>query len=398
MKPSEYFVQLTSHLCSSIKSEQAFAQTHLFGDGFVSDGNGNIYYDNRKNNENIMFCCHMDTVGQDNFHIVRYKDSRFIFTDGKSQLGADDRAGIALCLYLIEKDIPGLYYFFSQEEKGAPGSSALADDNPDIIKGIDIALELDRKGYNDIIYVQGRKTASYECANSIGSELAKQKIFMSPCDNGVFTDTANLTTVIRECLNLSVGYFNQHTYSEYQDVLFLDHLGEALSKVNWSKIVVAKDLDSKIRHHKAFGYGCSWGGHYSTKSSSVKTREINWDVPTDIDLYSDLLAQEDLLDMIEDLSTETIFLTADLIHADITSYGLTFSSDEVIHMLKENEYLVHAKQDGKLIVAASWMLDTVEDEQIDITTYEDIDGPHPLDRDTLLKMKKEYDFNNNLPY
>ena len=33
---------------------------------------------------------------------------------------------------------------------------------------------------------------------------------------GSFTDTANYTDIIPECTNLSCGYYNAHTQSEYQ--------------------------------------------------------------------------------------------------------------------------------------------------------------------------------------
>ena len=52
------------------------------------------------------------------------------------------------------------------------------------------------------------------------------------CDpSGVFTDSAEFTSIVPECTNLSVGYFCQHTHAEKTDVAFAYSLCLALIQV-----------------------------------------------------------------------------------------------------------------------------------------------------------------------
>lgn len=64
-----------------------------------------------------MFTCHLDTCCHKQEFVNHVQDDRFIRTDGKS-IGADDKAGMVVLLYMIEKGIPGIYYFFIGEEVG----------------------------------------------------------------------------------------------------------------------------------------------------------------------------------------------------------------------------------------------------------------------------------------
>lgn len=68
---------------------------------------------------------------------------------------------------------------------------------------------------------------------------------------GSFTDTANYTDIIPECTNLSVGYYNAHTQSEYQDFAFLDCFIKGLIEVNWEQLHTA---DPPERGYQSYGY------------------------------------------------------------------------------------------------------------------------------------------------
>jgi hypothetical protein len=60
---------------------------------------------------------------------------------------------------------------------------------------------------------------------------------------GVFTDSANFMELIPECTNISVGYFNEHTYKEALNIDFLEKLADACLKVNWTSLPVARFVD-----------------------------------------------------------------------------------------------------------------------------------------------------------
>jgi DNA-dependent RNA polymerase auxiliary subunit epsilon len=65
----------------------------------------------------------------------------------------------------------------------------------------------------------------------------------SPSENGIFTDSLNYSHIVRECSNLSVGYFNEHTQQEYLNVDYLEELIRRLIKVNWYNVKVARSFE-----------------------------------------------------------------------------------------------------------------------------------------------------------
>ena len=70
---------------------------------------------------------------------------------------------------------------------------------------------------------------------------------------GSFTDTANYTDIIAECTNLSCGYYNAHTQSEYQDYAFLEVFLAGLIATPWEELHTA---DPPERGYQSTGY---WG-------------------------------------------------------------------------------------------------------------------------------------------
>ena len=95
------------------------------GEGDLSvDFCGNIHVDMRDDSSNeTMFTAHVDTVHrEDGFNTFKY-EGQYLLADGGKPLGADDGAGVAILLHMIDHRVPGYYVFFQGEEKG--GKSAL---------------------------------------------------------------------------------------------------------------------------------------------------------------------------------------------------------------------------------------------------------------------------------
>lgn len=185
-----------------------------------------------------IFSSHTDTVHTNGGTQKLCYDNALhhIFTDkseGSNCLGADDGTGIWLMLHMIENQVPGFYIFHRDEEIGGCGSSALVKQFGEKLKQYKHCIAFDRRGTTDIITHQGgRRTASDAFAAALGKHLPKYKA--SP--NGSFTDSKNYTDFVSECTNLSVGYYNQHTSSEYQDVKFAVKLANSLVKVPWHEL------------------------------------------------------------------------------------------------------------------------------------------------------------------
>tara|TARA_R110002153_G_scaffold135154_1_gene284630 strand:- start:55 stop:495 length:441 start_codon:yes stop_codon:yes gene_type:complete len=64
---------------------------------------------------------------------------------------------------------------------------------------------------------------------------------LKPDTGGTYTDSMEYSGVVPECTNLSVGYYDQHTSKESQDILFAETLLERLCKADWRALVISRD-------------------------------------------------------------------------------------------------------------------------------------------------------------
>jgi hypothetical protein len=212
------------------------------------DGAGNLHVDLRRDGAATLFTAHTDTVHHDHgmdknktYNSVRV-DGDFWRADG-DVLGADDGAGVALLVHMIGAGVPGYYIFFRGEECGGLGSKWLAENMPDLCGEFDRAVAFDRAGYSDVITHQGRQRCCSDAfADALAAALTTEGDWFVPDATGVYTDTAELTHLIPECTNVSVGYFRQHSVHEYQNIAFLQRLAEQVVKIDWDALPTARDL------------------------------------------------------------------------------------------------------------------------------------------------------------
>ena len=181
---------------------------------------GNIHYDLRIDSTNrTLFTAHVDSVTQVGGM------QRVMITDGvlhlhpkeniSTCLGADDGSGILVLLALIKAHVPAYYVFTQGEERGGIGASYLADHNPDLLLQFDRAIAFDRKGTSSVISHQGwGRCCSDVFADALSDALSNDTLMYAPDDTGIYTDTAEFTTLIPECTNVSVGYYREHTKDE----------------------------------------------------------------------------------------------------------------------------------------------------------------------------------------
>lgn len=206
-------------------------------EGFEMDGHGNYFL--KIGDSRTMFTCHLDTASSNYEDVVHVFDGDFIRSNGKTILGADDKAGVVILLYMIEKRVPGTYYFFIGEEVGCVGSRRMSREYVD--GSYDRCISFDRRGYNSIITHQfWSRCCSDEFAISLKSEINKNGLKFDLDDTGIVTDSASFMGQIPECTNISVGYFNEHTTREMQDIGFLIKLCSAVSGVDWESLPIGE--------------------------------------------------------------------------------------------------------------------------------------------------------------
>lgn len=210
-----------------------------------------------------MFTSHLDTADRKqmktNLLSKEIDGQEILYTDGTTILGADDKAGVSIMLYMMEKNISGLYYFFIGEERGGIGSNKLSSEFEDFdyLKNVKRCISFDRRKTGSVITSQlGRMCCSKEFATELCNQYNQNGMDFSIDPNGVYTDSASFIDQISECTNISVGYENEHTGKESQNITFLEKVAEASTKVDWDSLpsVRSATVNKEIlKKHMAFG-------------------------------------------------------------------------------------------------------------------------------------------------
>jgi hypothetical protein len=226
------------------KTEKRFIRDWLEPLGVERDGIGNVY--KRIGDAPVLWSCHTDTVHRvGGKQHIRFDSDGAIRLSAKSRsrcLGADCTTGAWIMREMILANRPGLYVFHRGEECGGIGSSHIANKTPALLDGIQYAIAFDRYGYGNVITHQFGRCCSTAFADALADRLngLDRTFDYRPDDSGVFTDTANYTSDIPECTNISVGYFNHHTESETQDSDFALRLRSVMLALDVTGLPVAR--------------------------------------------------------------------------------------------------------------------------------------------------------------
>lgn len=251
------------------KGEQAFIKKYLKGFNPIKNKAGEIlaysYEVKKKSKNNILWSCHIDTMHRSDPNTIKqdvYLDQFDVaFVDDKNDcLGADNGAGVFLLLEMIEARIAGTYIFHRGEEKGCWGSSQIASDHEDFLKTFTHAIAFDRKGTTSIITHQ---SGSRACSDKLGLQLASLfGMNYRLDDTGVYTDTAEYTHLIPECLNISIGYANEHTSKESLNVAHVLTLRGKIFSIPWGSIALEVDRKPEPKYSRYGQFNFDYGLAY----------------------------------------------------------------------------------------------------------------------------------------
>jgi hypothetical protein len=193
-------------------------------DGAFSDGVGDhqFVYVPGTRKDRVLLVAHADTVWDGTPVDVKVKDNIIYSGEREKEnvgtnrfngeikrrgvgIGADDRAGCAALWSL--RNLGHSLMITSGEEKGCISARWLTKTaywQGEINDAHQFAIELDRRGRNDIVF--------YEIATKAFTQYAKKQTGYKPC-GGSFSDICVLCDGI--CgVNISVGYYNEHTIEE----------------------------------------------------------------------------------------------------------------------------------------------------------------------------------------
>ncbi len=260
----ETFLRLTSKTVPYGHEDNFMRQVRkLFPKRMDQDKHGNYFY--KVGESKTVFASHLDTVSKEYISVTHVFDGDTIKTDGKTTLGADDKAGVTVMLWMIQNNVPGLYYFFIGEEVGCIGSGFASKDSD--FENYDRMISFDRRGTGSIItYQSSGRCCSDDFADALCAELNMLGLDYSKDMGGVYTDSAEFVDVIPECTNVSVGYYKEHTTTENQDIKHLTELADACVRVNWENLPTKRN--PKIYEAKPYS---SYRNYASSYNPPTKT-------------------------------------------------------------------------------------------------------------------------------
>ena len=251
----ETFIRLTSRTYPYGTEDnlvQSMIEQGIFPSNLQKDIHNNYFY--KIGNSRTIFASHLDTVSRESTIVTHIFDDHMISTDGKTTLGADDKAGVTIMLHLIKNNVPGLYYFFIGEEVGCIGSGLASSISMKDFKGkYDRIISFDRRGTDSVItYQSSTRCCSDVFADSLAKQLNLSGMKYRKDEGGVYTDSAEFIDIIPECTNISVGYYKEHTFNESQDIKHLEDLSSACLLVDWENLPTQRDITKK--EYKSYGY------------------------------------------------------------------------------------------------------------------------------------------------
>lgn len=178
------------------------------------DGKGFLY---AKGDVPVLLVAHMDTVHKNQCTKIINANGRMSSPQG---IGGDDRCGVFIIMNLV-KELKCSVLLCEDEEKGGIGATKFTkatykttDENGKEVErkyienlGVNYMVEFDRKGNNDAVF--------YSCDNKDFIDFVEDMTNFK-YSTGSFSDISVLMPAAKlSGVNLSCGYYNAHTTTEY---------------------------------------------------------------------------------------------------------------------------------------------------------------------------------------
>lgn len=224
-------------------------------DGFVYAPSKNV---------DIMLTAHMDTV-----HDKSCKHIYKVVREGKDALwspegiGGDDRCGIWIILQILRTtEYRPAILFCEDEEIGGVGSKKFAKWIRQTEEGVNLKylVQIDRRNGNDAVF--------YDCGNVEFQHYIENKTGFVEA-HGTFTDICNISPELDVAsVNLSCGYYLEHTLNHYVIPAEMDRTREAVLLLledvkNVEKFDYADIWMSKYGKYCGYGFNTGYSGYSS---------------------------------------------------------------------------------------------------------------------------------------
>ena len=185
----------------------------------------------------MLLAAHLDVKGEFSSSDQLIERNNIVSRE-KGILGADDRAGVSIILNLLKEvgdysEVPPLKFIFTVgEEEGQYGAESI---DPDFFEDVSFGISLDRRNCKDIVYKSNSKEYSNlefaERVARVSSRIFSEENIFVPCQGGISDLRVWSEKDTRPCVNLSVGYFDEHTDEERLDLTCWDRTHQLVAEL-----------------------------------------------------------------------------------------------------------------------------------------------------------------------
>ncbi len=285
----------------------------------VEFGNDYIYARCETSKEKeIMLTAHMDTVqnprGAGVIYVSKCNDKHYLWSP--NGIGGDDRCGVLAIKRIIEKGYRPTILFCDKEESGGAGSEEFSEKYAGKID-LNCIIELDRQGSKDLVfYDEDNEEWQKFLVELTGWKKAR----------GSFSDICKLYDLGCASVNLSVGYYHQHTKDEY---IILEELENSISiteKIINSVHKKWEHIENRVGFYDENYYFMSGrcNRYWEYSDYEIVYKDKNGNIDTEImSAYSEKQAMKDA-ELYYDISKEDI----------IAVYCLNSEKDDIYELEK----------------------------------------------------------------
>lgn len=287
----------------------------------------------------VLLAAHMDTVHKERCSIICSSQNGDCIMSPQG-IGGDDRCGIFMILETI-KELRCSVIFTEDEEVGCVGAGKFCKSGIKPGVPLNYIIEFDRKNANDAVF--------YDCDNPEFEEFVTDKAIGFKTAWGSCSDISDIAPHLGiAAVNLSCGYYNQHTQHEY--VI----MSEMLKNIERGKQLIRKPCEKPFEYiekvytrykygnygsYYGYGYGSYGYGSYGSKKTGYTSGLEDYD---DSDLY-----YEGLYDHIDTTAIEYFEY----------SFGYKVKKERLVPVVELCDY-----KSGKLVVVT-------EDGEKEISEY-----------------------------
>ena len=210
----------------------------------------------------VALAAHMDTVFAKPVSDLFYDTNKNVMwsTEG---LGADDRAGVFAIWQIVKSGLKPHIILSTDEESGCLGARELSK-LPCPFEDLRYIVQLDRRGVNDCVF--------YDCDNPEFVKYVEAFGFIEA--HGTFTDITKYCPAWGAAgVNLSVGYYNEHSYSE---ILYVNALYATIEKVK--RMLKEEEIPAFQYIEKVYAYDVGAWGKYGWGTGLNKNYVSSYDL------------------------------------------------------------------------------------------------------------------------